>query len=316
MSKAIVTKESVIIFRNDVQIVVGSDHPGFQDIKAMILAVDPDWDAIVAKADIPTGLKKFSHGRITVMDDKVLYDGEVIGGGLTDKILSMMEEGHDFMPFILLMENLFQNPAEYVRKEFYDWMSTNRMPITVDGCFLAYKVVTKEFKDKHTKSFDNSVGTEHSMPRKDCNPDRNDHCSTGFHFCSHSYVKTFMSHGDRIVIVKVNPMDLTSFPADHTAKGRCCRYQVISESEATDTIPDKLEKKTVVQVDTPTNTTDSNKISGASRSGERRLDGDEWEQFKKELDSGADHKSLGQKFGLWTRTVERHVRRAAKENGI
>jgi hypothetical protein len=66
------------------------------------------------------------------------------------------------------------------------------------------------------------------MERNMVDDNRNNTCSSGLHFCSHSYLASFS--GERTVIVKIDPADVVSIPSDYNdAKGRTCRYTVIGE---------------------------------------------------------------------------------------
>jgi hypothetical protein len=50
------------------------------------------------------------------------------------------------------------------------------------------------------------------------------------HFCSLDYLSHFGGHDSRTVVLKINPRDVVSIPADYNAtKGRTCRYEVIGE---------------------------------------------------------------------------------------
>ena len=136
-------------------------------------------------------------------------------------------ENEDSKPIVNFVKNLIQNPNFENLTDVYSFLQKGKLPITEDGCFLAYKVVAKDFKDKYTKTMDNSPGTVVSMPRESCNLNRDETCSYGLHFCSSSYISSYISSQDVIVEVKVNPMDVTSIPVDYDqAKGRCCKYLV------------------------------------------------------------------------------------------
>jgi hypothetical protein len=107
-------------------------------------------------------------------------------------------------------------------------LEKNSLPITPDGCFLAYKRVRENYMDCHTGTMDNSVGRVVEMERNMVDDNRNNTCSSGLHFCSHSYLSSF--GGERTVIVKIDPADVVSIPSDYNdAKGRACRYTVIGE---------------------------------------------------------------------------------------
>jgi hypothetical protein len=71
------------------------------------------------------------------------------------------------------------------------------------------------------------------MPRNEVDDNRSNLCSDGLHFCSFSYLGHFGSGaGNRVLIVKVDPADVVSIPADYNdAKARACRMEVIGEIE-------------------------------------------------------------------------------------
>ena len=50
---------------------------------------------------------------------------------------------------------------------------------------------------------------------------------------SYSYLGSFNAGANaRVIIVKINPTDVTSIPTDYNnTKGRCCRFEVIGEVE-------------------------------------------------------------------------------------
>lgn len=53
----------------------------------------------------------------------------------------------------------------------YKFLEHNGHPITKNGNFIAYKKVTEDFKDCHTKSIDNNIGETVSMAREDVDND-------------------------------------------------------------------------------------------------------------------------------------------------
>jgi hypothetical protein len=82
---------------------------------------------------------------------------------------------------------------------------------------------------------DNSPGKIVEMERNAVDDNMHNTCSTGLHFCSKEYLPHFGNRdsgkkADRVVILKINPRDVVSIPADYNAtKGRACRYEVIGE---------------------------------------------------------------------------------------
>lgn len=195
-----------------------------------------DWDNVrklmIPSVAVKQQLEQSSHSNRTVIEDGVVYlDGTPLHNTLTDRILSMLEEGFDIEPMIKFLENLMENPSYRAVNELYDFMEHSDLPITEDGHFIAYKRVGAGYKDIYTGTFDNSVGAVCEMPRNAVNEDKDRTCSEGLHFCSRSYLPHYGNYsGCHTMIVKINPRDVVAIPSDYNnAKGRCCRYEVIGE---------------------------------------------------------------------------------------
>lgn len=76
----------------------------------------------------------------------------------------------------------------------------------------------------------NAPGNIVEMERNTVDDNMNNTCSTGLHFCSKEYLSHFGSSDSRTVILKINPADVVSIPADYNStKGRACRYEVLGE---------------------------------------------------------------------------------------
>lgn len=149
-----------------------------------------------------------------------------LSSALAKRIEFLKENGLPLTSINRFIKNLNENPSEDSKKDLYGFLEACDLPITEDGCFLAYKRVNEHFKDCHTGRMDNSVGQTVTMDRKDVDPSRYNTCSTGLHVCSKSYLASF--HGENTVVVKVNPKDVVAVPVDyHNAKMRVCRYTVI-----------------------------------------------------------------------------------------
>lgn len=192
-----------------------------------------DFDSIVELYDVGESIRHFAGGRVDVIDDEVYYDGQPLHNTLTDRLLDLMDEGFEVDPLVKFLENLMQNPSKRAVDELYLFLETNKMPITPDGHFLAYKNVRGNYTDIHSGTFDNRVGTVNEVPRNTVDEDRNRTCSTGLHFCSLAYLESFP--GEHTMILKINPRDVVSIPSDYNnTKGRTCRYEVVGEHEGQD----------------------------------------------------------------------------------
>jgi len=167
---------------------------------------------------------KVEHGIIS-------YGGVPVHGTLVDRMLSMIDQDFDVEYMGMFLENLMQNTSYRAVNELYGFLEKSNLPLTEDGCFLAYKRVRNNFKDLHSGKFDNSPGQIVKMTRRDVNEDKHKTCSAGLHFCAHSYLSSYgNSSGNRTIMVKIDPRDVVSIPVDYNnAKGRCCRYTVVCE---------------------------------------------------------------------------------------
>ena len=148
------------------------------------------------------------------------------------KALECVEEG-GMQAVSNFFDKLFQNPSATSVEELLGFMVSNNLPITKEGDLIAYKVVQDDYKDYYTGEIDNSVGATPKMARNQVNDNRDETCSTGFHFCSIAYLKSSgygSVYSNPLMILKVNPEHVVSIPSDYdNSKGRCCTYTVIGE---------------------------------------------------------------------------------------
>lgn len=226
------------------------NHPLFDSIVDAINNGDDDYvkKHINVKKSIETS-DAFSTGRVSLTDDgNVLFNGSIISSSLTNKIMHCFKNNLPYKPLVKFLDNLMDNPSYQSVEELILFLDTNDLPITEDGHFLAYKSVTKDFLDRHTKTIDNSVGAVVSMQRNMVDDNRNNTCSSGLHFCSLNYLNGGFGRGDNVVILKINPRDVVSIPSDYNnSKGRCCLYEVIGIYEGND---DVLKSTNIVNDDT------------------------------------------------------------------
>ena len=168
---------------------------------------------------------------VAVVNGTISYQGRRIDGHLEARIIDLVNAGLDVEPWKRFVERIYSNPSITAIGEFALFMEKGELPITEDGCFLAYKKVQENYTDIHSGTFDNSVGQVVSMPRQEVDPDRDRTCSRGLHFCSKSYLGSFgWGAADRVMILKIDPADVVSIPSDYNnAKGRTWRYEVVGE---------------------------------------------------------------------------------------
>lgn len=223
------TGESITLFRGNDSVAIDRSFPDFDTVVALLVdgELEDAWEA----ANVKFTLDKYSHGSITVEDGRVFYKNFEVNGKMTDKLVTMLENREEGVAtFCNFFENLMKVQDKRVVEELYDFLRHNDIVLNDDGSFTGWKAVTSEFKDKHTRQIDNSVGSVVEMPRHlvDDNKDRT--CSVGLHVGSKEYVGSFGNCSDRFVAVKVWPEDVVSVPTDYNGqKLRCCRYTVLED---------------------------------------------------------------------------------------
>lgn len=220
---------NIIIVIDSKSHVISKSHISYEQIKDAIKT--GEWELIKELIEPVKVILKYSAGRVRIDGDVLFWGGTQMDSYLSTKIISMFQEGFPIDPMINFMDNLMLNPSNRAVTELYGFLEKGNMPITSDGCFLAYKKVRNNYFDVHSNTMNNAVGQVVSMVRNAVDDNSANTCSTGLHFCSLDYLSHF--GGEKIMIVKINPRDVVSIPADYNdTKGRACCYTVIGELNA------------------------------------------------------------------------------------
>ena len=200
-------------------------------------------EAAIRKALEKTAERAEKNG-FKISPEEVSYKGEALPKALAEKVRSIHREGLPLNLFEKFWQNIQDNPSSSSVRELYDFLAYKELPITDDGCFLAYKGLESDFwsisGNKDTKVVKgqiddrgrilNSVGAEIEVKRRDVDDNRDHHCSFGLHVGSLDYARGF-ARGS-VVVVKVNPKDVVSVPTDYNCqKCRVSAYKVVSVFE-------------------------------------------------------------------------------------
>lgn len=249
---------NIILVVNNKPHTINDTHLSYNRIKDAIR--EKDWGVIPGLVSAAKALTTYTQNRFEVIDGEFYRDGVVVHNAIATRIVAMYQDGFDVNPLINFMTNLEQNPSARAVRELYGFIEKSNLPLTEDGCFLAYKKVRGDYYDVYSgtvfnKPADKLTPTEAksilpyttkdtnavtvavvdgetvvSMERNKVDDERDRTCSYGLHFCSLNYLSNF--GGDRIVILKINPKDVVSIPSDYNdTKGRCCSYTVVGEVE-------------------------------------------------------------------------------------
>jgi hypothetical protein len=217
------TNESLTIVWEGKSHTVQRFSQNFKPLRQAIL--DEDWETVPKHLTITKSLKEWAQGKFTFEGDKFLFEGEEMPYELNQRAIGMASKGEDPKPLFLFWERVQKNPSWRSVKQLYPFLAHQGIPITEDGCFLAYKGVKHNFKDKHSGQFDNSPGQVHEMPRNQISDDPKEACHEGFHVGALGYAGSF---ADRVVVCKVDPADVVCVPYDSSQqKMRVCKYEVM-----------------------------------------------------------------------------------------
>lgn len=215
---------------------------------------DGDESAVRMLVDPKKTLVNYGQGKVYVQGDRIFWGDRELRKELANRLVSMIEQEFPVEPIVLFVEKLMQNPSHTAVEETYIFAEHNNLPITSDGCLLAYKRIRENYRDCHsdtvlnkpaslmtpedleyikttqkgvTVTIENGV-TVVTMDRNAVCDDRRKPCEAGLHFCSLEYLNHF--EAGRTIIVKVNPRDIVSIPNDYNnSKARACRYEIVSE---------------------------------------------------------------------------------------
>ncbi len=169
----------------------------------------------------------FSYKGLKLVDGQLEIQGEKLPTDLNDMILAYRKDGIPFDSIIKFWSKLRENPSYDTRNRLFKFITSNKLLLTDDGCFVGYRGVTEDFKDPHTRKFNNKPGKICKMPRNAVDDNPNNACSNGLHIGSYGHANGF---GRRMIAVKVNPLDVVVVP-DHcsTQKMRVCKFKVLEE---------------------------------------------------------------------------------------
>jgi hypothetical protein len=181
-------------------------------------------------ADIPAIVeieRAFNRDGLELRDGILMSGNEPMPAELNERLMRFKEQKLPYQPLLKFWENLKKNPSFNSRQQLFKFLEHNGHPLTPDGCFIAYRGVSEDFKDKKTGTFDNRPGAVCQMERSLVDDNPNNTCSSGLHVACFDYAKGF---GEKLVEVKVNPADVVAVPTDYNGtKMRTCRFEVIAE---------------------------------------------------------------------------------------
>ena len=237
---SLVGDSSITVFYDNRPYTIASDHVNFTKVKDAIKS--KAYHLIPGLMNIRLAITKFlsSDRAFSLVNDRVTLDGFSFSEGVTAKVLAMLNAGFDADPLFNFLRKVRLNPSATAQNELLMFCVANGFLIHEDGDIIAYKAVRPDYKDIHSGTILNKVGTVVSIPRNAVDDARDRTCSYGLHFAAHEYAKNFGNGNGHLMVMKIHPRDIVAIPSDYqNQKGRTCRYEIIAEIPDYGTVPSK-----------------------------------------------------------------------------
>ena len=209
-------------------LVVEPENHYYKDI-AVHLALS-EYDQAVLKMSRKRQLLALKIEGFTIDENGVHLNNKDITNAVADEITNIFCRNEDPTFLVRFLDKVIVNPSKNVYDNLFKMLKQSGVAINAEGNVECFKVIRNDYTDKHTGTYDNSIGTTVKMLRQDVVEDPNQHCSAGLHVCAPDYIKSFSRGDDRLVLVEVDPRDFVSVPNDYNfTKARTCRYKVLCE---------------------------------------------------------------------------------------
>jgi hypothetical protein len=237
--------DSITVFAGGKMLTVLAGHKNFDLLCEHLRGSEHDPVKIVKLADREQNIRDSAAGsKVEIIHGTVYYENQELNNALTNKLLNLLDGGFDATPWVKFLEKLMLNPSFRSRECLFGFLENFNAPITPEGNFIAFKRIRQDWKDIHSGTMDNSVGTVVQMDRAKVDDDPQHTCSSGLHVCADQYLTHFADAAkSRTVVVEVNPANVVAVPYDYNfAKMRVCEYKVVEEIEPA-RIPEILDSE-------------------------------------------------------------------------
>lgn len=197
--------------------------------RAMTAISKDDMDQLAELVLPSAALAKYSGCQLQVVDGVLFIDGRKLPELLATDVLSLYHAGLPYSHLYNFWKRLVKNPNDASVEQLYRFLRTFDLPLTPDGCFMAYKSVVRTgdpavFTSHHDRHFKYRLGQPATEPRDSVSPDPHSPCASGLHVGSYQYAVDFGDGSRVLLLVVVDPADVVSVPHDcGYSKCRCCR---------------------------------------------------------------------------------------------
>ncbi len=220
-----ISNESITVVWEGKPHVVQKGSPHFAGLRDAILS--EKWDDIPNHLTVAKTLASWAKGKFALDEGREIfsYEGRELPQTINRRIIAMATAGEDPTRMFRFFERLNKNPSMRSVEQLYPFLEHQNIPITPDGCFLAYKGVNANYTDHHTGTIDNKPGVINKLPRNQISDDPREACHFGFHVGARGHAQ---GYGNRMIVCKVDPEHVVCVPYDSgQQKMRVCEYTVV-----------------------------------------------------------------------------------------
>ena len=241
-AQSLVNETITLIIDNGKQIITAkSDHPKWSEIRSAFAAGNRA--LLESLVSIKSVIESYSTGLLSVNSAGVTYNGRAIHRLDSQRVMAFLKSNMDYKPLANYMEKLAQNPSSRSIQEAYKFQEHLGLTLTDAGNVIAFKgIQTDDFsvfgnletvvlqgEVNAAGQIKNSIGATIEVERSSVDDDYTHECSHGLHAGSMAYAK---GHGNKVVLVEINPADFVSVPSDcNFQKLRCSKYKVVGNLE-------------------------------------------------------------------------------------
>lgn len=273
-----ITKDALTVVIDGKTHVVANNQVNFSIVRAALLA--EDWNRVRNSMTPKNVFEAWSDGKFKYRDDKLFFEDTEVNGSIATRIVEMIRKGDNPTALLNFWTRLQNNPSYRSVTQLWSFLTNKNIPLTRTGFILAYKSVRRDYKDHHSGTLTNTVGTRLKMPRNQISDDPQVPCHEGLHVGALAYASDFVS-GSRIIICKIDPADVVCVPYDSSQqKMRVCEYLVVGEhgGELPSTVLDDLDEVYIEEL---------TQAEASQASGEPDLDEDEEDEKDEDEDEEA-----------------------------
>jgi hypothetical protein len=229
MISHIVSNSGLTVVFDDGPKMLHKSSPGYQE--ALDAIKTSDISKLRTIMDPRGAIKSYSCNEISFENDgSMSFEGLRFGPKLESLVKACMKRNLPWEILAKFATNCLANPSSRAHSEIESLLDAENLPITEDGCFLAYKIVTADNMDADHCLFDCSPGQTVEYPRKQISRAARRGPERGMSAGGKSYLASGVV--GKAMVVKINPADVVGVYLHPYREAVICKFSVIKESAA------------------------------------------------------------------------------------